>query len=192
MPRPARSSSSPATGLTTNASDSLDQFAPTVTSTAPYMNGTRTTTLADPHFPFYGQPIDMKIIISGAVSEAQPVDVADQTAWMLKWGWIPQYHGYASQGSSTGGPPLELSGHPIKDANNNPGGKPGVGLQIIYNPQAGYPYSPASPASSSSPAVAAHYLRSDAYGRPLPFSPKLPVSTALLFTGQSSEPPLLQ
>ena len=44
-------------------------------------------------FPFYGQPIDLKITIDGAVSEARPANVAAQTAWMLKWGWIPQYHG---------------------------------------------------------------------------------------------------
>ena len=185
----------PGNWFNNDPSDGLDTFAPTVipsgTNAAP--NGTRTTG-ADPHFPFYGQPIDMKIIIDGAVSEAQPVDVADQTAWMLKWGWIPQYHGYASQaipaaGAQMTGPPLAPAGHLLQDANSNPGGKPAIGLQIIYNPQAGYPY---SPASTVSPVVAAHYLRSDAFGRPLPFSPKLPVSTALLFAGQSSEPPLLQ
>ncbi len=164
-------------------SETLDVFAPTVTSTTP--NGMRIFG-SDPHFPFYGQPIDMKIIIDGAVSEAQPADVAVQTAWMLKWGWIPQYHGYASQGAGSG-PPLEAAGHVLMDKNGNPAGKPAVGLQIIYNPQAGYPYHPAMSATDTS-----YYLRSDAYGRPLPFSPKLPVSTGLLFAGESSEPPLLQ
>ncbi len=38
----------------------------------------------------------MKIIIDGAVSEARPADIAAQSAWMLKWGWIPQYHGSLS------------------------------------------------------------------------------------------------
>jgi len=135
-------------------------------------------------FPFYGQPIDMKIIIDGSVSEAQPSDVANQTAWMLKWGWIPQFHG-----SATATPPstiLEASGHQLKDVGGNPVSKPAIGLQIIYNPQAGYPYHPADAVNPG------YYLRSDAYGRPLPFTPKLPVSTALLFAGQSSEPPLLQ
>lgn len=179
----------PGNWFNNDVSDGLDLFAPTVTTAIP---AGKRTNLADMHFPFYGQPIDMKIIINGAVSEAQPVDVADQTAWMLKWGWIPQYHGYASQTASASGPPLEPAGHLLRDVGGNAGGKPAIGLQIIYNPQAGYPYSPASQASSTSPAVAAHYLRSDPYGRPLPFSPKLPVSTALLFTGQSSEPPLLQ
>ena len=69
-----------------------------------------------------------------------------------------------------------------------PANKPAIGLQIIYNPQAGYPYDPGDGTSANPP----HYLRSDIYGRPLPFSPKLPVSTALLYAGDSSEPPLLQ
>ena len=47
----------------------------------------------DPRFPFYGQPIDMKIVIDGAVAESRPADINAQTAWMLRWGWIPQYHG---------------------------------------------------------------------------------------------------
>lgn len=183
----------PGSWFNNDSSDSLDQFVPTVTTTN--KTGTRITS-AETHFPFYGQPIDMKIIISGAVSEAQPVDVADQTAWMLKWGWIPQYHGYASQvtpaaGAPMTGPPLESAGHLLTDASSTPkpGGKPAIGLQIIYNPQAGYPYHPADPAK---PMDTSYYLRSDAYGRPLPFSPKLPVSAALLFAGESSEPPLLQ
>ncbi len=175
----------PGNWFNNDASDSLDRFTPTVTTANKV--GTRTTS-ADTHFPFYGQPIDMKIIIDGAVSEAQPVDVADQTAWMLKWGWIPQFHGYHSQGAAGSGSPLEPAGHLLLDANNKAGGKPAIGLQIIYNPQAGYPYNPGDGTVASQ----AHYLRSDAFGRPLPFSPKLPVSTALLFAGQSSEPPLLQ
>ena len=136
-------------------------------------------------FPFYGQPIDMKIIIDGSVSEAQPSDVANQTAWMLKWGWIPQFHGSAA--STPGATTAEPSGHQLI-AGNAPANKPAIGLQIIYNPQAGYPYNP----GDGTPAKPGYYLRSDAYGRPLPFTPKLPVSTALLFAGQSSEPPLLQ
>ena len=174
----------PGDWFNSSPADTLDVFAPTVTSTT--VNGLRTFG-ADPHFPFYGQPIDMKITIDGAVSEAQPADVAVQTAWMLKWGWIPQYHGYASQGTAGSGPPLESAGHVLVGANKMPADKPAVGLQIIYNPQAGYPYNP-----DSGPTPKPHYLRSDAYGRPLPFSPKLPVSTGLLFAGESSEPPLLQ
>ncbi len=130
-------------------------------------------------FPLYGQPIDLKITLSGSVSEAQPADIAAQTAWMQKWGWIPQYHG--SLVISGGGAATEAAGH-------GPAGQPAIGLQIIYDPQAGYPYDPTPPGNGTTP----YYLRSDQFGRPLPFTPKLPVSPGLLYSGQSGEAPLLQ
>ncbi|MDQ2798318.1 MAG: hypothetical protein M3Y13_01595, partial [Armatimonadota bacterium] len=173
----------PGPWFNSNSSDNLNAFATTFAANAPggqRLGGTYH------HFPFYGQPIDMKITIDGAVSEAQPADVANQTAWMLKWGWIPQYHGYVSQNGKPAGPPLEAAGHVLPTTAPNPP-KPDIGLQIIYNPQAGYPYDPGNGAADPP-----HYLRSDQFGRPLPFSPKLPVSTALLYAGESSEPPLLQ
>jgi hypothetical protein len=181
----------PGDWFNTSSDDSLDK----------YISGVSRPDQRDPtlpldqknataRFPLYGQPIDLKITIDGTVSEAQPADVAVQTAWMLKWGWIPQYHGTAITSSATPtSPVLEAAGHVLTDKNNNPAGKPAIGLQIIYNPQAGYPY---NLGSTTAPVVQPHYLRSDAYGRPLPFSPKLPVSTGLLFAGESSEPPLLQ
>lgn len=165
-----------------DSTDNMAAFSNTFAANAP--NGQRLNG-ADAHFPFYGQPIDMKITIDGAVSEAQPADVANQTAWMLKWGWIPQYHGYASLASPPTGAPLEPAGHVLPPDGYAP--KPAIGLQIIYNPQAGYPYDPGDGTAADPP----HYLRSDQFGRPLPFSPKLPVSTALLYAGESSEPPLL-
>ena len=137
-------------------------------------------------FPMYGQPIDLKITIYGSVSEAHPADIAAQTAWMQHWGWIPQYHGslvLSSGSAGTGGASMtpETAGHVQS------GQQPAIGLQIIYDPQAGYPYS-----LSTTAGMASYYLRSDIYGRPLPWTPKLPVSTGLLYSGQSGEPPLLQ
>ncbi len=166
--------------------DTIDQFAGG--TTRPDLNGVpaRSTDYTNrSRFPMYGQPIDLKITIDGAVSEARPADISAQSAWMTRWGWIPQFHG-----SLTG----ETAGHvayqPGGGATPTPANVPAVGLQIIYNPQAGYPYNPGD--NTASPAVVAHYLRSDIYGRPLPFSPMLPVSTGLLYSGDSSEPPLLQ
>ena len=171
----------PGEWFNTNPDDTLDIFASgkIVGGVTIRAAGTRSDSTASSSlpavgslFPFYGQPIDMKITIDGSVSEAQPADVSAQTAWMLKWGWIPQSHGSQF--------PVESAGHVLPN-------KPAVGLQIIYNPQAGYPYNPTGTATNP-----AHYLRSDMYGRPLPFTPKLPVSTALLYSGESTEPPLLQ
>jgi len=138
-------------------------------------------------FPMYGQPVDLKITIDGSVSEAHPADIAAQTAWMQHWGWIPQYHGSLVMTYTTVPPPPaqqivpETAGHMLS-------GQPAIGLQIIYDPQAGYPYDPAPTGTNLTP----YYLRSDAFGRPLPFTPKLPVSTGLLYSGQSGEAPLLQ
>ena len=129
-------------------------------------------------FPFYGQPLDLKITVVGAVSEARPADIAAQAAWMQRWGWIPKYHGSIAV---AGGTTLvyEPAGHPSADPQN---ALPATSLALVYDPQAGYPFD----AGTNS------YLRTDLYGRPLPVTPKLPVSTGLLYSGQNTGPSLLQ
>jgi len=173
--------------------DTIDQFASG--TTRPDLNGVTagsTDYTNRSRFPFYGQPIDLKITIDGAVSEARPADISAQSAWMTKWGWIPQYHG-----SLTGETVGHVAYQPGGGSNPTAANVPAVGLQIIYNPQAAYPYNPQAaylynPVDNTVTEVPARYLRSDVYGRPLPFSPMLPVSTGLLYSGDSSEPPLLQ
>jgi len=155
----------PGPSFNSDTSDTLDKFAAGDTRTSL----TDPNHLTDPRFPLFGQPIDMKIVVDGAVSESRPADINAQTAWMLRWGWIPQFHG--SMIGLSGSPAAEMAGHPGR-----------IGLQLIYNPQAGYPYNP----------TGGYYLRSDQYGRPLPFTPRLPVSTGLLYAGESGEAPILQ
>ena len=172
----------PGEWFNTNAADNLDAYLQSFNSPS----GTPSRPFTDNRFPMYGQAIDLKITISGSVSEAHPADIAAQTAWMQKWGWIPQYHGSLGVSSNTAGTSgsalaPEASGH-------GPTGQPAVGLQIVYDPQAGYPYDPMPAGNGATP----YYLRSDKYGRPLPFTPMLPVSTGLLYSGQSGEAPLLQ
>ncbi len=137
-------------------------------------------------FPLYGQPVDLKITVYGSVSEARPADIAAQSEWMRKWGWIPQFHGSLISGNL-----VETAGHPALTTGNGASAHTvqAIGLQIIYDPQAGYPYHLAQPAVNGD---TSHYLRSDQFGRPLPFTPNLPVSTGLLYSGESGEPPLLQ
>ena len=161
----------PGEWFNTNSADNLAAY---LTSFNSPSGASRLDT--DNRFPMYGQPIDMKITIDGSVSEARPADIAAQTAWMQKWGWIPQYHGSLVLSSNA-----ESAGHTLA-------GQPAIGLQIIYDPQAGYPYHP----GAGTAADPAYYLRSDIYGRPLPFTPMLPVSTGLLYSGESGEAPLLQ
>jgi len=137
-------------------------------------------------FPFYGQPVDLKITIAGAVAEARPADIAAQTAWMLKWGWIPHYEGTPDLLTPPPGWTVPLSGH-LQSSGTAPAG-PTTGLNMTYDPQDGFPWDPPSGAGATD----AHYLRSDAYGRPLPYAPRLPVSSDLLYVGQTPALPTLQ
>jgi len=45
---------------------------------------------ASPEFPFYGEPLDVRISIIGAVSENMPPTASQQAEMMRKWGWIPR------------------------------------------------------------------------------------------------------
>jgi hypothetical protein len=125
-------------------------------------------------YPFYGQPIDMRITIYGAVSEAYPADIGAQTDWMKKWGWIPQYHGSLLNVSGNSG---ESAGH-VNPNSTATAPMPAVGLSIVYNPQCGYPL-----------AQSGQFLRYDEYGRPLPFAPRLPVCPGLMYSGQIPQLP---
>ena len=175
----------PGEWFNTNTNDNLSQFANATTLTAKQRQPRPDIDVDDDgpnnndvgrqtRFPFYGQPIDMKITISGAVSEARPADITAQSAWMGKWGWIPQFHGgLTGNGSLT--PAGERAGHvAYKSDGTTPANTPATGLSIIYNPLAGYPY------------YGNHYMRLDLYGRALPFSPKLPVCAGLLYAGQNT------
>jgi hypothetical protein len=185
----------PGEWFNTNSGDNLqaylDSFQPPMSvpsGTRPDLSGLTPGTTpytSVSRFPMYGQPIDLKITIVGSVSEAHPADIAAQTAWMQKWGWIPQYHGSLVTSSMPMGNSTSTGPEPAGHVQT---GQPAIGLQIVYDTQAGYPYSP----SASNGTQASYYLRSDVYGRPLPFTPKLPVSTGLLYSGQSGEAPLLQ
>lgn len=168
----------PGEWFNTNTADNLSAFVNPLTPQTGNGHVSRPDADADQpdqaRFPFYGQPIDMKITISGAVSEARPADITAQSAWMGKWGWIPQFHGsLTGNGSLTPGP--ETAGHVAFQSDGiTPANTPATGLSIIYNPLAGYPY------------FSDHYMRSDIYGRALPFSPKLPVCAGLLYAGQNT------
>jgi hypothetical protein len=56
-------------------------------------NGRRPAGVASPEFPFYGEPLDIKITIVGAIAENFTASLGDQTEWLRKWGWIPVEYG---------------------------------------------------------------------------------------------------
>jgi hypothetical protein len=50
-----------------------------------------------PEAPFYGEPVDVRITIIGAVSENMPPPISQQTEYLKKWGWIPRMHGASGE-----------------------------------------------------------------------------------------------
>ncbi len=71
----------------------------------------------DKRFPLYGQPMDIRIIIDGAVSENVPARIGDVEEWMAKWGRIPSEYGN--------------SGIPTAH--------PGEGIAFLYDDHVGWP-----------------------------------------------------
>ncbi|MDX2064655.1 MAG: hypothetical protein SFX74_02815 [Fimbriimonadaceae bacterium] len=127
---------------------------------------------SSPEAPFYGEPLDVRISISGAVAENMPPSMSEQAEWMRKWGWIPGQLG--ATGSNI--PASHARGNPAfntADQNFAPN------LIISYDPVL---------ASGRSDGFAnlnseARILRTDAVGRVLPPLPRLPVSPALAYFG---------
>lgn len=105
-------------------------------------------------FPFYGDPLDIRIIIDGAVSENIPAPLSDMEEWMAKWGRIPEKYGSSDVSTA----------------------HPGEGLAIMYDDHAGWPRVTPSDAASAP-------IRTDKYGRILPVTPRLPVSGSLIYFG---------
>jgi len=121
-------------------------------------------------WPLYGQPLDVQIVIRGAVSENLPASVADARAWMDKWGWIPPVHGssiLAVDDTTLYRDPMDPS---------DPGGRQ-RGLTFVYDSRLSCPR--VDPTDSTSPPI-----RMDAYERLLPITPKLPVSPQMLYFGE--------
>ena len=137
-----------------------------------------TSDIFSQRFPFYGQPPDLKITIYGTVCEARPAPISAQGEWMRHWGWIPIYHGALAPGT---GNPTEAAGHSATDPTSN-SPIPAPSLQIIYDPEAGYPVDTGNNV----------YLRTTPNGSALPFAPKLPVCAGLLYQGQTSDRSLFQ
>ncbi|MEQ1932311.1 MAG: hypothetical protein ABL962_00330 [Fimbriimonadaceae bacterium] len=46
-----------------------------------------------PETPFYGEPLDVRVTIIGAVSENMTQPASIQSEWAKKWGWIPREQG---------------------------------------------------------------------------------------------------
>lgn len=164
----------PGDWFNSNQADTMDAMA------------SRDVSAIDPRYPFYGQPVDLKLTIFGSVSENMTANIADQHAWMLKWGWIPLYHGNGQVDPPSNSAlwadmvPVE---HRTPDLATDPSGNTplpvGAGLTFVYDPLGGLPVTGITKGGIANYG----YLRLDRYGRPLPFAPNLPVSPDMVYSG---------
>lgn len=72
----------------TNTDDTRANFA---------ARGTRPLGVLSPDVPFYGEPLDIKITIEGAIAENTAASLHDQSEWLKRWGWIPLTYGNSGQ-----------------------------------------------------------------------------------------------
>ena len=116
-----------------------------------------------PEVPFYGEPLNVRVVVHGAISENMPPPMSQQAEWLKKWGWMPV---------DIGGTGLQI---------------PQQHVPAGYNPAIGYvpnmilEYDPVL-ANASADGINA--LRWDADGWVLPPMPRLPVSPTLAYTGE--------
>ncbi|MCX7800863.1 MAG: hypothetical protein N2109_11035 [Fimbriimonadales bacterium] len=125
---------------------------------------------AMPGTPFYGEPLDVRVVLVGSVSQNMPVPISQQAEWLRKWGWIPREIGATGRRIPWVHVP---EGYDLDD----PDTFAVPNLILAYDPalatgRAGG-FDPNSP-----------YVRYDEYGRPLPPMPRLPVSPTLAYFGE--------
>lgn len=136
----------------------------------------------DPEWPYYGEPLDVRIVVYGAVSENTPAPIGDTSAWMAKWGWIPPFHGSSTTVKTvnyrTPLDPTDAVNYPKATNRGLTGTDPQIpqqGLTFIYDSELSCPLKTSSDPTSR--------IRHDDYYRTLPLMPKLPVSTQLVYFG---------
>ncbi len=116
-----------------------------------------------PAMPFYGEPLDVRVRIFGALSQNMPAPMSQQSQWKQKWGWIPSVFG--ATGRSI----------PSVHIPNGFGSSPYVpNFLLSYDPALGF-----ASADGSTP------MRSHVDGWTLPPLPRLPVSPTLEYFGDS-------
>lgn len=124
-------------------------------------------------YPFYGEPLDVKIHINGAVSENFTPQMADQQEWMRHWAWIPKEYG--------------ASGTHIPTEHEEPGfgQSPYVpNLIVTYDQSFGTANQFGRVFQKGQAPPLAQVLRYDVYGRMLPAAPRLPVSPQIMYFGE--------
>lgn len=135
-----------------------------------------------PETPFYGEPLDVRVQIIGAVSMNMPAPISMQSEWLKKWGWIPREQGISGK--------LIPSVHVPAGYDITAGSQFVPNLIMVHDPMlvtgrtTGYRAVPDSyvrftrvqPDPVNNPAFTVDY--------PLPPMPRLPVSPTLSYFGE--------
>ncbi|MBC8142468.1 MAG: hypothetical protein H7Y38_13620, partial [Armatimonadetes bacterium] len=161
--------------------DSNDTF-------ATYLKSLSRDASVTPRFPFYGEPLDIRITMFGAITENLPAEIGDQGAWLQKWGWVPRLSGSTGLTTAPGDVAaptfhgsLYTGAAEVRDGVGN-------GINYIYDPRLASPYEPVVGVGGGAPlrrnpnfaGVAANIAE------PLPPMPRLPVAPGLLYYGERS------
>jgi hypothetical protein len=146
----------------------------------------------DPRYPFYGEPMDIRLTVFGGITQNVSAEIGDQTEWMTKWGWVPSHYG--STGFKNGAlPSLAPPVAPLVTVHGRNGLFPGPlntlavpsfagtatsagsGMLYLFDDRMIAPYGTTGP------------LRPSPYNptEPLPIAPNLPVAPGLLYKGEN-------
>lgn len=145
-----------------------------------------------PEVPFYGEPVDVRIRIDGSISQNMPPPISVQAEWIKKWGWIPHQLGCAYNFS--GGTPSPIlipqahvprgHGYDLRPTGSDPSTSPTryvPNLLLSYDPMFATGRADGFNPNTTSNAI----VRTDAFGRPLPPIPRLPISPTLAYFGEA-------
>lgn len=117
-----------------------------------------------PSVPFHAEPIDCRVMIVGAISQNLPAPISRQAEWMQKWGWIPREIGGTDRWIPWQHVP---NGFDLNNRDTVPN------FIVVHDP-----------ALAGASADGVNPLRTDALGRTLPPTPRLPVSPTLVYFGE--------
>jgi len=146
-------------------------------------------------FPFYNEPMDVKVTIFGAITENYTASAGDQAAWMGRWGYVPVFLGSSSL--------LVPDQHRANQTPNEITENIVRGLTFTYDPALSLPYQQANDGlllTTSTTAETTRQQRAVRYNlstynattphvfQELPSIPKLPVCPGLLYFGPPDSP----
>lgn len=121
-----------------------------------------------PSAPFYGEPLDVRVVLTGSVAENLPPPLSMQAEWIRKWGWIPRRIASTGFGIPTSHVP---AGFDVKNTD-------------LIVPNLIIQYDPMLATGRVGGATPTTPVRTDEIGRPLPPMPRLPVSPKLAYFGE--------